>query len=172
MSKQAFEQELQKQLASLPREMQPEKDLWAGIDIALTTHDQQQPMSKKPVNNVVVMFQKQHLALAASVLVIAALSWKALTPTPYGIEPTRLVNALTEQHVAQKNALLASYSEAPAATLNWQEQLEELEQAGNAIKAALEEDPDNVALMKMLQHTYQQQIELIEKVHAPAWNRI
>jgi hypothetical protein len=171
MNKQAFEKKLQQQLADLPREMQPDKDLWAGIDIALTSNEHQQPHQKEMPSNVIA-FKRHHLALAASVLVVAALSWQVMSPAPQNFEPQRLVNALTEQHLQQKSALLASYSDTQAATENWQQQLDELEQAGEAIRAALEEDPDNVALMKMLQHTYQQQIDLIEKVHAPAWNRI
>ncbi|XOV80571.1 MAG: hypothetical protein ACFHVJ_06375 [Aestuariibacter sp.] len=171
MSKQAFEHKLKQQLADLPREMQPDKDLWSGIDIALTTREHEQPQQKKIQNNVLA-FKQQYVALAASILVVATLSWQLLTPAPQQFEPERLVNALTEQHIQQKSALLASYSETQAATANWQQQLDELEQAGEAIRAALKEDPDNVALMKMLQHTYQQQIDLIEKVHAPAWHRI
>lgn len=181
MNKQAFEKSLQQQVADLPRELQPEKDLWPGIDIALTTQTQQQsshsdmiPRPEKPSGraNNVVSFGRPHLALAASVLAVAALSWQWLTPESEIGGPQQLVNTLTQQHLQQKSALLASYSDTSAATENWQQQLNELEQAGEAIKAALKEDPDNVALMKMLQHTYQQQIDLIEKVHAPAWNRI
>lgn len=173
MTKQVFEEKLKQQLADLPREMQPEKDLWAGIDIALTAQDQQfEEKPAKTSKNNVVSFQRHHLAMAASVLVVAALSWQVLTPSPSESAPTQLVKALTQQHVQQKSALLASYSGTQAATANWQQQLDELEQAATAIRAALDEDPDNVALMKMLQHTYQQQIVLIEKVHAPTWNRI
>ena len=44
--------------------------------------------------------------------------------------------------------------------------------AADAIKAALENDPNNMALLRMLQSVYQQQIDLIERVHAPKWQQI
>ena len=57
-------------------------------------------------------------------------------------------------------------------TENWQQQLEELDEAAIAIKKALENEPNNVALLKMLKKVHQQQIMLIERVHAPAWKTI
>ncbi|WP_346993140.1 hypothetical protein [Alteromonas gracilis] len=47
-----------------------------------------------------------------------------------------------------------------------------MDDAADAIKTALKEDPDNSALIKMLHHVYQQQIALIERVHAPKWQQI
>lgn len=37
---------------------------------------------------------------------------------------------------------------------------------------SMAEDADNTALLGMLQHIYQQQLLLIERVHAPRWQHI
>ena len=76
------------------------------------------------------------------------------------------------QQQQQVSSLLASYQSTPALTEDWQQQLKELDDAADAIKTALKEDPDNSALIKMLHHVYQQQIALIERVHAPKWQQI
>jgi hypothetical protein len=83
-----------------------------------------------------------------------------------------LIEALSTQQQQQVNSLLASYESTPALTQDWQQQLKELDDAADAVKLALKEDPDNSALIKMLHHVYQQQIALIERVHAPKWQQI
>jgi Tfp pilus assembly protein PilF len=47
-----------------------------------------------------------------------------------------------------------------------------LEEAEQAIKQALENEPQNQALLTMLAQVYQQQLDLINKVHAPRWQQI
>ena len=79
---------------------------------------------------------------------------------------------LSSQHQTQRDQLLVSLEGQPALTENWQEQLQELDDAAAAIKAALAQDPNNAALLKMLQNVYQQQISLIERVHSPKWRQI
>ena len=64
------------------------------------------------------------------------------------------------------------YQNQPALTDNWQQQLTELEDAERAIKQALDNEPENPALLKMLAQVYQQQLDLINKVHAPKWQQI
>lgn len=178
MNKPQFENELQRKIAELPDSMEPQKDLWAGIDIALTQNSQRQNegsivSSDQPKSAKVLQFTKiQQFALAASVVFVALFSWNNFNTTETGLDPNQVVRALTEQHAQQKQALLADFQGQPAATENWQEQLTELDEAAEAIKKALEEDPNNLALLKMLQQVYQQQIALIEKVHAPMWHQI
>ncbi len=162
-----FEQELQQQLDSLSQEKQPQRDLWKGIELSIEAENQ--PTKKSG-------FRTSHIALAASVALVAMLSWFTLKPTTpdtqNGLTGQALVQALSQQHQQQMNALLVKFEGQPAVTQNWQQQLEELDSAANAIKAALEEDPDNTALLKMLQNVYQQQMMLVERVHAPKWQKI
>jgi hypothetical protein len=110
-------------------------------------------------------------ALAASVLVAMLVGY-------FSFQSGRLesgqdlVLQMSQQHSKHKDALLTSLDGQPATTQNWQQQLDELDQAAIAIKKALENEPNNSALLKMLQKVYQQQIMLIERVHAPAWQQI
>ncbi|AGH47072.1 hypothetical protein C427_4973 [Paraglaciecola psychrophila 170] len=48
----------------------------------------------------------------------------------------------------------------------------ELDDAADAIKTALENEPNNMALLKMLQSVHQQQINIIERVHSPKWSQL
>lgn len=64
------------------------------------------------------------------------------------------------------------YETQPALTSDWQTQLQELEQAEQAVKLALKQDPENAALLNMLAQVYQQQLDLINKVHEPRWQQI
>ena len=79
---------------------------------------------------------------------------------------------MSKQFETQKASLLVAYQDQNAVADNWQGQLAELESAADAIKAALQNDPNNMALLRMLQSVYQQQIDLIERVHAPKWQQI
>lgn len=83
-----------------------------------------------------------------------------------------LVNVLSRQHEQQKQQLLVRFQDQAAVTDDWQTQIQELEDAAAAVKLALKQDPDNTALLGMLQHIYQQQLLLIERVHAPKWQQI
>lgn len=159
---------LQQQLASLPQDVQPDRDLWQGIELAIT----QQPTiteKAKPKSWV-------YGAVAASILVPAVAVWISISslsgPVEPGLDSAALIAQLSEQYESQKSSLLVTYQDKPALTDNWQAQLTELEDAASAIKAALKQDPNNVALLRMLQTVYQQQIDLIERVHAPKWQQI
>ena len=162
-----FDDELKKQLDALPQERQPERDLWRGIELGPESDTSHTP-SAAPT---------KWYAVAASVALVACISWYSVnqTGTPDGsnvLEGEALVAALSNQHEQQKQALLVRYDGQNALTENWQQQLKELDDAAGAIKAALEEDPNNAALLRMLQNVYQQQIVLIERVHAPKWQQI
>jgi len=60
----------------------------------------------------------------------------------------------------------------PTSTDNWQQQVDDLGEAEKAIKDALQDSPNNSALLDMLKHVYQQGLAIIERVHAPTWQAI
>lgn len=177
MSNDNFEQALQDKVRALPKEIQPKKDLWQGIDIALTPAGQAQnsvveERKSAAVVNIFGNSGMRNLALAASVALVAVLGWNGLQKSPELAPTSNLVSHMMQQHDEQKSVLLASLSESAELTDNWQSQLQELEQAASAIEAALQNDPDNITLLKMLQQVHQQQLALIERVHAPVWQEI
>ncbi|MFQ3236925.1 MAG: hypothetical protein ACI9C4_002500 [Paraglaciecola sp.] len=156
-----FETHLYQRLAELPREKQPERDLWQGVELALV----KDVSSNSPVPGKLYL-------LAASFAVIAVLGWLSLSQPSNQLSGEDLVLVLDAQHQQQKNALLVKFKDQPALTQNWQQQLTELDEAAGAIKAALESKPNNMALLKMLQNVHQQQINVIQRVHSSKWSQI
>lgn len=168
MSKQHFEAELQQQLTELGTEKQPERDLWQGIELALASQE-----TPNPLNNSGRRVAGSKLyAIAATFAVFAMFGWMLVNQHSQVLVGDSLIAALSEQHQQQKNALLVKFQDQPALTKNWQEQLDELDEAAVAIKSALNNEPNNMALLKMLQTVHQQQINLIERVHSPKWSQI
>lgn len=162
-----FDDKLAQHISGISKEKQPERDLWRGIELGITS--QQDDASSSTVTS------KQWMAIAASVCLVTVLWFAA--PFAFKADENRsdgyaLIDAMSMQQQQQVNSLLASYESTTALTEDWQEQLKELDDAADVIKAALKDDPDNSALIKMLHHVYQQQIALIERVHAPKWQQI
>ncbi|RDV25612.1 hypothetical protein DXV75_10005 [Alteromonas aestuariivivens] len=162
----SFEQHLQQQIHKLPNERMPERDLWRGVELGLEASES----GSKPVGTV----RSSWFAIAASIAFLVSVSWLGVNQlaTEKGLDGNALVQSLSSQHEAQKQALLVQYDGQAALTENWQQQLSELDAAAEAIKSALAQDPNNTALLRMLQNVYQQQITLIERVHAPKWQQI
>ena len=168
MNKAHFEDELQQQLAQLNKDRLPERDLWQGIELALANQE-----TAKPFNSSEVRVSGSKLyAIAATFAVLAMFGWMSFQQQSPALVGDSLVLALSEQHQQQKSALLVKFQDQPALTQNWQEQLVELDEAAVAIKSALSNEPNNMALLKMLQSVHQQQINLIERVHTPKWLKI
>lgn len=162
MNKSDFEQDLQQQLNAMSTDKQPERELWAGIELALVNQ------ANEPRNNRLAKFY----LVAAAIAIMGWVSMLTFTASDTPLDGSALVASLSAQHQQQKNALLVQFKDQPALTSNWQEQVAELDQAALAIKAALKNEPNNIALLKLLQNVYQQQISLIERVHSPKWSQI
>lgn len=159
MNKPDFEQFLTQSLNEKKHELAPEKDLWPGIERAIA-----KPKSEIKTKNS----GWNKLAAIAACTVAAVLTVQLLIKTPQ----TNGVVAMSDFFTKQKQSLLVQYQGRPAVTDNWQQQLAELEEAESAIKQALENEPNNSALLSMLAQVYQQQLDLINKVHAPKWQTI
>tara|TARA_R110000868_G_scaffold52947_3_gene166629 strand:- start:2371 stop:2862 length:492 start_codon:yes stop_codon:yes gene_type:complete len=163
MNKTDFEQNLQQQLAAMAREKQPERELWSGIELALVNEPNKVNQAKK---------NSKLYAFAAAVAVIGIVGLMSFNLAQAPLKGNDLVASLSAQHQQQKQALLVQFKDQPALTSNWQDQVAELDRAELAIKAALKNEPNNLALLKLLQNVYQQQINLIERVHSPKWSQI
>jgi hypothetical protein len=158
MSKPDFETFLAESLNSSEANIAPEKELWQGIEKAISNPIVEQRQSS--------IWPK--LAGIAACSVAALLSVQLVLTRPD--QDTSV--AMSDFFAEQKQTLLVQYQNQPALTDNWQQQLTELEDAERAIKQALENEPENPALLKMLAQVYQQQLDLINKVHAPKWQTI
>lgn len=165
MNKGSFEQDLKQQVADMRKDKQPDRDLWAGIELALS-------QDESNTQDLVSKGDTKWYWVAATVVAFGLIGWISLGQQSTPLTGDELVAALSQQHQQQKSALLVRFQDQPALTQNWQEQLTELDDAAEAIKKALENEPNNMALLKMLQSVYQQQIGLIERVHSPKWSQI
>ncbi|MDO6837161.1 hypothetical protein Q4596_16125 [Pseudoalteromonas carrageenovora] len=158
MSKQNFDDYLNESLNNLNKDIAPNKALWAGIEHALVT--------AKPIVNKAPLWPKLTAIAACSVAALLAVNMFINNN-----EPSQVVT-MSDYFKAQKQSLLVQYKNQDALTNNWQAQLQELEEAEQAIKQVLENEPQNQALLTMLAQVYQQQLDLINKVHAPRWQQI
>ena len=158
MSKPDFETFLAESINNSETQIAPQKDLWQGIEKAISN-----PATKECESS---MWPK--LAGIAACSVAALLSVQLV----FNSSAQNTSVAMSDFFAEQKQTLLVQYQNQPALTDNWQQQLTELEDAERAIKQALENEPENPALLKMLAQVYQQQLDLINKVHAPKWQTI
>jgi len=156
MSDNAFEKILQEKLSKLVRESEPERDLWPAIERALIDPQRSN--------------KRRFTAIAATVVVLSCslFFWQANKSK----QPTALFSQLQTNHEQQMKLLYTNYEDQQALTDNWQQQLLQLDVAAQEILNALEKDPDNMDLLKMLKNVYQQQLNLVERVHKPKWQYI
>ncbi len=164
MTNPTFEQRLTDEVSKLARTQRPERDLWQGIEHAVSA----QPYSEQSAGSHKSRWTGPIMGMAASVALLATIGlW-----LPANQSNQALIANLTEQHQLVRASLLTHFKEQPALTENWQQQLDQLDDATRAVREALEEQPDNQALLLMLKQLHQQQLDLIERVHAPKWSRI
>jgi len=113
MNKHISDQALVSQVDKLPKEMQPERDLWSGIERAIQGKSQQSTLENKK-NNVVPM------AWAASLIAAVLVAWVSFAPTPQSSTPLtahqvgsaeQLVSSMQTDFQQQKQAMLVSYGQ-------------------------------------------------------------
>ena len=143
-------------VASLPRLVAPDRELWPGIDYA--------------INEARGSYWQRQLALAASILVVLGLSLYFGHAQPERTQDMQMRDYLlglqSEQQYARQ-ALLVQYRDSITVNADWKSQLRELEQAEQAIYQALQEEPDNLELFKILRRVQQKQLNLIDSAFEP-----
>ncbi|WP_273048672.1 MULTISPECIES: hypothetical protein [Pseudoalteromonas] len=158
MNKPNFDDYLNKSLNTLDKNIAPRKNLWTGIERAI--------VDNKSIQKNTRVWPKLTAIAACSIAGLIALNMFVINSEP---QP---VMVMSDYFTQQKQSLLVQYKNQEALTTNWQAQLQELEEAEQAIKGALKNEPQNRALLTMLAQIYQQQLSLINKVHAPHWQHI
>ena len=157
MTKPNFDRFLEEQLKN-NTDISPNKDLWRGIEKGIN--------QQASVNNK-TSFWRNISAVAACVL-LGLFSWQ----TTHKQDQKDTITNMSELFEQQKQSLLVYYKTQPSLSSDWQEQLQQLEDAEQAIKLVIEDNPENAVLISMLAQVYQQQLTLIKKVHAPRWQEI
>lgn len=157
-----------RQVQQLPHQINPRRDLWAGIDHAI---EHQQPMK--------TVHRGRWMAIAASVTVGLLVGWLSFTgpvsvnkPSPQSM--ALLARTLSTDFNAQRQQMLVSYGQTDYSALpqDIQAQLLVLDAGIAAIVAALETDPDNVEFLTLLDFMQQQVLSLLEGVNRPSWQII
>lgn len=173
MNKQISDKTLASYVDKLPKEMQPQRDLWSGIERAIQYKSQQNTIENEKINIV-------PMAWAASIIASVLIAWVSFAPTPPLSTPLtasneeilhqqagQLVTSMQESFQQQKQAMLVSYGQPNMTNLpdNMQAQLIELAQARKTIEQALINDENNVDLLNLLRFTLQQELNLLQQLY-------
>lgn len=148
-----FDNRLQAQIQQLQKDKQPDRDLWPGIEFAVVARKHR---------------QMPWMGVAASIVICAMGGWIVFNKHQGSNDQMlRVVAQLDTLHQQEMSALKVAYKNTRSLTTNWNEQLHDMDQAADAIKQALKNDPQNVTLLKMLSDVYQREIDLLKTVHEP-----
>jgi hypothetical protein len=156
------EQDILKQAQALPEEMTPSRDLWSGIEQAVS-------VTPQVSNESQTAWTSKIAAAFVPFALIAGMYFGQSAPVS---EDAPWLQPVVASFEMQKQQALRQVSEETVVTENWQMSLKELEEAEASLMKALKQQPDDPALMKMLTQVYQQQINLIQKAHRPQLQRI
>jgi len=135
MNDKVFEERLGRELDALQEELAPARDLWPGIDHTINSNTIAVP---KPV------------AIAASIMRVVSLAFygslsvsrdSASDNAGINVGINALIAFLQSEHERNKQTLLVEYWGQPALAPDWEGQMQQLEQAEQAIYEALREDP-------------------------------
>ena len=151
-----FDTKLQTQLSQLQKDKSPERDLWAGIEVAITARKHRSSPWTTPLTAVAASIA----ACLLGILFVTQMRSSSSTES-------NVVAQLDALHQQEMSALKVAFQKTPSLTNNWSEQLRDMDKAAEAIKAALKHDPQNLTLLKMLSDVYQRQIDLLKTVHEP-----
>lgn len=181
---------LSQMLASLPKDVQPERDLWQGI---------QAEIAKTPIVTdtapVVHFASTRWFQIAAGVLLVLATSFTTFVITRQSMEKDAVQMAQTQQQAtvptaaAPLNAMPVSFGPealgadylkarseldkrfaeriktlAPSTRAKLERNLADLRHAANEISATLAENPSDPLLQDLLMSTYQRELQLLADV--------
>jgi hypothetical protein len=178
----ASEQRLTNGIANLAGEITPERDLWLGIERAISQKSQHLAEQKSQFK-----FKPTFVptAWAASLVIAIFLSWLTFTsPVKQEIEQTvqqapstglvtdpvateQIVIFMQKNFQQQKEAMLVSFgqpnlTQLPAAM---QQELQQLAAARKSIRQALVKNKNDVDLLNLLDFTQQQELKLIAQLY-------
>ena len=157
------EQNIEQLVESLPDELAPKRDLWQGIEQAVAKTSQDVPKRPLEVQWGAVAAVVAPIALVAGILMN---NQQTMEASPAWLEP------VSASYEFQKQAMLRQVDGKAVVNSNWQQTLKELEDAEASLKEALKHQPQDPALMKMLNQVYQQQLDVISKSHQSKFMQI
>ncbi|MCC6694920.1 MAG: hypothetical protein IT365_04725 [Candidatus Hydrogenedentes bacterium] len=165
----AEEQALRELLAEatrLPKEIAPERDLWAGI--ALQLGEQETPRTERP-RSAFSRFRYAALAASLAAMFLAGIYF-ARMPYPGEINGNAVADlvALDAEYDQARTALTQALDESrdrlsPETVAVVDENLAIIADAVGEIRGALEKDPGNPQLIRSLVAAYDQEVDLLKR---------
>ncbi|MEM0909973.1 MAG: hypothetical protein AAGJ37_03305 [Pseudomonadota bacterium] len=153
---------LDEAVKGITKKKSPERDLWQGIELAIAS-EQTEPVRRRHIMPL--------YAIAASVMLVIVIGIGNYDSGE--MSQTQIIaEQMSTDYLAKREALLVAYGNTAVTVDDLEIQLANLDDAASAIKKAISEDANNPVLLQMLKRVYAQQIELIEKVHAPKWQQL
>ncbi|MBU2893598.1 hypothetical protein KO495_09730 [Colwellia sp. D2M02] len=171
------EQHLTQSITALPCEMQPERDLWSGIERAIHNMPQQPATNIENVSAFKKFTSAVPMAWAASLVLAVMVSWFTFAPSMLtqpneqiahrGAVTEDLVQYMEQNFIQQKQAMQVSFRQPNLTNLpiEMQNELTKLAEARKTISKALLADKHNVDLLNLLDFTQQQELKLLEQLY-------
>jgi hypothetical protein len=160
--KDAWQKSLDEQLADLPRDVEPPRNLWPGIAARVNR-------SPRPARPVVFAAA----AALAAACVASALTWAVLHGRQASPAPSLAAAAFDEprnpSYVAARDSLELNFRERlalldPATRAHIEASLAVIRQAHEDIRKALRSDPASPVLEQLWQSTWHDELDLYEHV--------
>lgn len=158
---------LDERAEALEHEIAPTRDLWPGIEKAISQQPQQieQPQRQG---------WRANIALAASVFAVV-ITLINVNGVPSQAPNNDFLTTMNQAFEAERQAMLVSFGTSKAersVPADLQKQLDELIKARKSIVSALEKDPQNADLIHLLKFTQQQELALLDHIYRPKWQTI
>lgn len=167
--------ELDQIINSLPREIAPQRDLWAGIELRL---DEQEQTRKEQQRRAPHFFTGSRWAAMFALALVGALWWGEM-----GLNPGQSTQSGDFLQIPADQQIVATYESIKAERINslgqvsadlgnWQYQMAVWDQAISEVQGALYYYPEEPALLAQMQGIYQQQVEYLQLVSSLDTNNL
>jgi hypothetical protein len=162
-SHQLSDAELRLQLRGLPKEREPERDLWSGIQASI----QNAPVRKN--RRALSSF-----AMAASLAFIAAIALPLFLSQPSDDTNSLKAQVVSNEVKAMDTEYQAALKEFSTIELapELKTQLQLLDDSANKLRQALNQSPQSTYLIPMLRRIYLQRLQLTQRAIASITHRI
>lgn len=163
------EQELDQLTAALPREMQPQQDLWPSLEAQLPARRSLNKRQMSPVNRM--------LGMAAALALIVVVGWRVMlvpedSAVPVAVNDIGIPDAdavpvqyeITRQFETIKAEQLGQMAPHSDNFGDWQYQMASWDQAIDQVSGALNYYPDDPRLLAQMQGLYEQQLDYLRLI--------
>lgn len=156
---------LAREIRHLDKEIQPERNLWPGIEQRIADYPQRKT---RRIEKLIPY------GLAASLVLALAALMVSLTNTPSsGPIPTASLETLQAEYMRVRNPILEQFNETnrgldPQSLSDLYRNIKIMEDARHEIEILIKQNPDNRHLVGMLMKVHRQELELLRQDYTRA----